>query len=144
MQYTVCAVLSVCCTRCSQLIMAWRAREGWVNFMFFGDCRIEAKKERDGATDYETRELRELRVRVNLPSPIWQLPVPIRHVSTPIQGLPNPIKQVIHLIPHVRSDSPHPSHLHHSSFSFSSTTLISSQNTMLSNPSRFLHAMIMY
>jgi hypothetical protein len=29
------------------MIMAWRDREGWLNFEFLGDGRVEHKKERD-------------------------------------------------------------------------------------------------
>ena len=43
----------------------------------------------------------------------------------------------------IRSNSPHRSHLHPPSLSFSYTTLSSLQNTMLSHPSLFLHVMIM-
>jgi hypothetical protein len=34
--------------------MAWRDREGWLNFVFLGDCRVEGEKERDGADHHET------------------------------------------------------------------------------------------
>ena len=47
MQYSVYAVLGVCCTRCQLLIMAWRDREEWHNFVFLGDGRVEDEKERD-------------------------------------------------------------------------------------------------
>jgi len=47
MQYAVYAVLNVCCTRCELLIMAWRDREAWLNFMFLHDGRVEDEKERD-------------------------------------------------------------------------------------------------
>jgi len=88
-------------------------------------------------------DLREFRVRVNLPSPIQQVQVPIRRVITPIRGLPNLIRQVVPLISHICSYPPHRAHLHPPSLSFSSTTQQSSQNTKLSYPSPSLHAMIM-
>jgi len=72
-------------------------------------------------------DLREFRVRVNLPSPIRQVRVPIRRVITPIRGLLNPIRQVVPLISQVRSYPPYRSHLHPPSLSFSSTTLPSLQ-----------------
>jgi len=39
-------------------------------------------------------DLREFRVRVNLPSPIQQVGVPILHLIPPIRGLPNPIRHI--------------------------------------------------
>jgi len=71
--------------------------------------------------------LREYHVRVNWPSPIWQVRDPIRRVITPVRGLLNPIRQVVLLICHSRSYPPYRSHLHPPSLSFSSTTLPSSQ-----------------
>jgi hypothetical protein len=95
--------------------------------VFLGDGRVEDEKERDGAIHHEKLGLREFRVRVNLPSPIWQVRVPIRRVITPIRGLPNPIRQVVPLISHIRSYPPHCSHFHPPSLSFSFTTQPSSQ-----------------
>jgi len=51
-QYSEYAVLGVCCTRCYRLIMACRDREGWLNFVFLGDGRVEDKKERDWGTHH--------------------------------------------------------------------------------------------
>jgi len=125
------------------MIMAWRDREGWLSFMFLGDGRVEDEKERDGAIYHEKLGLRQFRVWVNLPSPIWQVQAQIRGVITPIRGLPNPIRQVVPLISHIRSYPLHRSHLHPPFLSFSSTTLPSSQKTKLSHRSLSLHAMIM-
>jgi len=50
-------------------------------------------------------DLRESHLRVNLPSPIWQVRVQIRRVITPIRGLPKPIRQVVLLISHIHSES---------------------------------------
>jgi len=72
-------------------------------------------------------DLREFRVRVNIPSLMQQVWVPIRQVITPIRGLLNPIRQAITLISQVRSYPPYRSHLHPSSLSISSTTLPSLQ-----------------
>jgi hypothetical protein len=83
--------------------MAWRNREGPLNFVFLGDCRVEDEMERDGAIHHEKLGLREFRVRENLPSPIQQVRVLIRRVITPIQGLSNPIRLVVSLISHIRS-----------------------------------------
>jgi len=47
MQYSVYAVLGLCCTRCLPLIMASRDRERWQNFVFLGDGRVGIEKERD-------------------------------------------------------------------------------------------------
>jgi len=85
----------------------------------------------------------EFRVRVNWPSPIWQVRVLIRRGITPIRGLPNPIRQVVPLTSHSRSYPQYHSHLHPPSLSFSLRTQPSSQNTKLSHPSLFLHDMIM-
>jgi len=43
MLYSVDAVLCVCCTRCWLLIMGWRDRDGWLNFVFLGDGRGDGK-----------------------------------------------------------------------------------------------------
>jgi len=129
--------------------MAWRDREGWLNFVFLGDGRVEHKKERaeeireDGGNHHEKLGLRECRVRVNRPSPIHQVRVSIRRELTPMRGLPNPIRQVVPLISPIRSYPPSHSHLHRPSLSFSSTTQSSSQNTKLSHPSLNLLDMIM-
>jgi len=123
--------------------MAWRDKEGWLNFVFLGDGIVEDENERDGVIHHEKLGLREFGVRVNLLSPICQVRVPIRSVITPIWGLPNPIRQVVPLISHIRSYPPHRSDFHPPSLSFSSTTLLSLQNTKLSHPSLSLHAMIM-
>ena len=88
-------------------------------------------------------DLREFCVRVNLASPIQQVPVPIWCVITPIQGLPNLIRQVVPLNSHIRSYSPHRSHLYRPSLSLLSITLPSSQNTKLSHHCLSLNAMIM-
>ena len=108
-----------------------------------GDCRVEDKKERDGANHHVKLGLREFCVRVNLPSPIWQGRVPIRRVITPIRGVPNPIRQAVRMISHICSYPPHCSSLHPPSLSFLFTTLPSSLNTKLSHPSLSLHSMIM-
>jgi len=88
-------------------------------------------------------DLRELGVRLNLPSPIRQVPVSSLGSITPIWGLPNAIRQVVHLISGIRSYPPHCSIHHPKSPSFSSTTLPSSQNTKSSHRFLSLHAMIM-
>jgi len=88
-------------------------------------------------------DLREFGVRVNWPSPIWQVRALIWRVITPIRGLPNPIRQVLPLIAHIHSYPPHCSHLHPPSLSFSSTSQTSSQNRKLCHPSLSLHGMIM-
>jgi len=49
MLYSVYGVLGVCCARCYPMILAWRDREGWLNFVFCNDDgRAVNKKERDG------------------------------------------------------------------------------------------------
>ena len=88
-------------------------------------------------------DLREFRVRVNLPSPLREVRVPIRRVISPTQGPPNSIRQGVPLISHIRSYPPYHSHLPPPSLSFSSTTQTSLQNTKLSHPSLSLHDMIL-
>jgi len=53
MLYSVDAVLGVCCTRCQLMIMSWRDREGWLNFVFCDDGWVVDKKERDGGWRWE-------------------------------------------------------------------------------------------
>jgi len=67
---------------------------------------------RDRGNRHQKLGLREFRVRVNLPSPIWQVRVPIRLVITPKWGLPNQIRHIVHLISHIRSYPPYRSQLH--------------------------------
>jgi len=111
MLYSVYAVLGVCCTRCSVLIMAWRDREQWLNFVFLGDGRIEDEKERDqrrlGEIIMRYWDFGEFHTGVNGPSPIQQVRDPIQHIITLIQALPNPIRQVVPLISHIRLYPPH-------------------------------------
>ena len=56
-------------------------------------------------------DIREFRVRVNLPSVIWQVWVPIQWVLNLIWGHPNPIREVIPLKFHIRLYSPYCSYL---------------------------------
>ena len=53
MMYTVCAVLGVFSTWCQVMIMTWRDRDGWLNFVFCDDDRVEHDKERDGVWWWE-------------------------------------------------------------------------------------------
>jgi len=53
MLYLVYAVLGVCCTRCQLMMMAWRDREGWLNFVFCDEVRVVDEKERDGGWSWE-------------------------------------------------------------------------------------------
>jgi hypothetical protein len=64
MLYSEYAVLGVCCTRCMlysvyathggcyiqcyPMIMMWRGREGWLNFVYCNDSRVVDQKEIDG------------------------------------------------------------------------------------------------
>jgi len=67
-------------------------------------------------------DLRESCVRVNLPSPKWQVRVPIRGVIPLIGHRANGIRQVVPLISHICLYPPHHFHFHPPSLSFSSTT----------------------
>ena len=97
----------------------------------------------DAANHHEILGVREFCVRVNLPSPIWQVHVPIQLVLIPIGGLSNPMSYAVPLISCIHSNPPHCSHHHPTSVSLSSTTPLSSQYTKLSHSSLSLYAMIM-
>jgi len=88
-------------------------------------------------------ESREFRVQVNWRSFRRQVQFPIQHVLALIQGLLILIRQVVPLISHIRSNPPHCSHLHPPSLTSLSTTLPSSENSILSHYSLSLHVMIM-
>jgi len=94
------------------MIMAWRDRLGWLNFVFLGADRERERWEEMGELIMRNWDLREFRVRVNLPFLIWQVLLPIRRVKTPILGLLNPIRQVVPLTSHIHSYPPYRSHLH--------------------------------
>jgi len=47
------AVLSVCSTKCQLMIMTWRDREGWLNFVFCDDGRVVHVTEKDGRWRWE-------------------------------------------------------------------------------------------
>jgi len=51
--YSVYAVLDVCYTRCQLMIMTWRDKEGWLNFVFCDNCRVVDEKERYGGWRWE-------------------------------------------------------------------------------------------
>jgi len=113
------------------MIMAWRDREGWLNFMFLGDGRAWAQErersEEMGEIIMRNWDLREFCARVTLPSLIPQVRDLIRQVIIPIQALPTAIRLVLPLISQIRSYPPYRSDLDSPSLSFSSTTLPSLQ-----------------
>jgi len=57
-------------------------------------------------------DLREFRVRVNVPFPIRQVLLAIWRVKIPIRGLLNPIRQVVPLISRIRSYHQYRAHLY--------------------------------
>jgi len=63
-------------------------------------------------------DLREFRVRVNIPFLIRQVLLLKRQVETPTQGLLNPIRHVVPLNSHIGSYPPYHSHLHRQSLFF--------------------------
>jgi len=83
-------------------------------------------------------DIRDVRVRVNLPFPILQVWLPIQRVWTLIRGCLNSIRQVVPLISHILHIVP----IFITHLFFLSTTLQSSQNTNLSDSLLRLHAMI--
>jgi len=56
MLYSVYAVLGVCCPWCQLVIMTWRDREGWLNFVFCNDSRVLDEKKRNGDEDENDME----------------------------------------------------------------------------------------
>jgi hypothetical protein len=97
----------------------------------------------DGANHHEELEPKELRVRVKLPSTIGQVKFPIQCVILLIRSLLNTMMQVVRLISQIRCYPAHRSHLHRPSLCLPYSTLASSQNTKLDQPSLSLCAMIM-
>jgi len=56
MLYLVYAVLVVCCSRCPLMIMSWRDREGWLNFVllwWWSSCSQEREMRNEDANDME-------------------------------------------------------------------------------------------
>jgi len=133
------AILGVWCTRCGLIIMAWRDREGWLEFIFLGNGRERERWEDLGETIMRNWNLREFRVQVKWPLLIRQVLLPIRQLQTPKGVLLNPIRQAVPLASHICS---YPPYLFPSSSPIP-LSLPSSQNTKLSHPSLSLHAMIM-
>jgi len=56
MLYSVYAVLGVCCTRCQLMIIRWRDREEWLNFVFCDDGIVVDENARDGDEDVNNVE----------------------------------------------------------------------------------------
>jgi len=157
MRLLVYAVRNVCCTRCMLYIVyavlgvnseSW---QGEIDRDVLSSCSYVMVKLRTrmiemwryGGNHRAKLGLKRILCPSQLTIPIQQVRVPIRHLITSIQGFPNPIRQVVPVISHIRAYPPHRSHLHPSSLCFSSTTLLSSQNTMRSHPSLSLNVMIM-
>jgi hypothetical protein len=88
-------------------------------------------------------DIREYHVQVNSPCAIQQIAVLIQHVISLSWGVPNSIRHVLSLISHIHLYSPHGSHHHPVSYSVSSTTLPSSDDTKLSHSSVSPYVMIM-
>ena len=51
--YSVYAILGVSYSRCQLIIMAWRDRERWLNFLFSNNGWVVNEKERDGGLRWE-------------------------------------------------------------------------------------------
>jgi len=142
MLYSVYVVLDVCCTRSQLMIMAWRDREGWLNFVFCNDGRVVDEKERDGGWRWE---------RCGGYKRIWEI-----RWTTCLIGLGRPRIGVI--TPQIGTRTCHIgdgklTRTRNSlcpcftwwfapSLFFSSSTLQSPKNTKLSHPSLSLNAMI--
>jgi len=141
MLYSVHVVLDACCTRCQLRIMAWRDREGWLNFVICDDGRVVDEKERDWGRRWERCGYER----------IWQI-----RGATCLIGLRRPHIGVITCRIGIRTCHIWDGKLTHTrnslsssftrwfapSLSFSSSTLQSPKNTKLSHRSLSLHAMI--
>jgi len=135
MQYSVSSLLSVCCVQCLLMIMTWRYREKWLNFVFLGDARVEDEKqsaERDGGNHHE--KLRPERfpsvTQYIIPDVAEWLPLWL--IEIPIQWLLNPIWQVVPVISHILTYSSYPSHLHPTSLVVVHYSMILAQYKVLS------------
>jgi len=146
MLYTVYAALGVCCTRCYLMIMAWRDREGGLNFVFCDDGRVVDKKERWWMKMGMIWRIRaEMRNQgYDLPDWVWKTSYRCnysldRDSYLPYRGWLIDSHTQFSQVPVSHDDFPHllPS------LSFLSSTLPSPKNTKLSHPSLSLHAMIM-
>jgi len=96
------------------MFMAWSDREGWLNCVFLGDCRVEDEKERgERRCEIIMRnwDLEEFCVGVNFPIPMQQVGLPIQHVITLMRILLNPIRQVVPQFSHFHWYPPYHSHL---------------------------------
>jgi len=98
---------------------------------------------RDGANHHQKLGHKEFCVRVNIPSPTWQVQFPMQSVIEPICGLLHRMWHVSTLISDTCSYPPHRCHVYSESLSSSSTTLPSLQKTKLSHHSLFVHGMIL-
>jgi hypothetical protein len=108
------------------MIMGWRDREWWLNFVFLGDGRVKHKNKRSE----EMRNIimrnwdwREYHVPVIWSSPIQQVWVIIWRIIPAIRGIVIPIRQVLSLILHGPSYASYHSHFHPPSLCLSSKTL---------------------
>jgi len=97
----------------------------------------------DGEIIMKIWDLKECRVKVNLPTVIQQGRLRTLLLITPIGGLPNPIRQVVPLIPYIHLYPQYYSHLSPPCLSFSSTAQPWSQYTISRHLSLSLHGMIM-
>jgi len=138
----VCYSLDVWSTRCQLMIMTWRDREGWLNFVFCDDGRVVDEKERNRGWKWERCagyeriwDFRGTTCLIGLERhcicvitrQIWKRTSPFRDGK----------------LTHTRDYlSPSFSWWYDPSLSFSYSTLQSPKNTNLSHPSLCLHAMI--
>jgi len=140
MLYSVYAVLSVCCTRCKLLIMAWRDREGWLDSVLLGEGGVEDERDenRSGISSWETGTERIMcESKFTIPDTAGTSPYTAYYYTDMRFSQPNHASHTPDFsYPLVSSTS-------FSSQSFSSTTLPSLQNTKLGHSSLSLHVMIM-
>jgi len=94
------------------VIIAWRDRWGWLNFVFLGDGRERERWEEMGEIVMRKWDLREFCTELNLLFLERQALLLIQRVKTLIWGLLNPFGQVIPLASRICSYPPYYSHLH--------------------------------
>jgi len=144
MLYSVYAVLGVCCTRCQLMIMSWRNREGWLNFVAM---MVEFSTRKREMGDEDENDIEDTsgyeKSGVQLAWLCWEDLVSVLFhdgsgLVPAVSAMVNWLAHEILQFPVSPDDFPHLLW----SLSFLCSTLPSPKNTKLSHPSLSLHAII--